>query len=112
MAVKDSTNLHLRALHEFLPEIARGHGWDTNPLKSLFQGKYRKRKGRMPDPERRQKKQELFDLLEQHPTLRDAPQLVATLIGVSESTVRRWIEKCHQKYVKSSVARAAPRYDE
>jgi hypothetical protein len=64
-----------------------------------------KRRGRLPKQEREEVRSRLLSLLTTHPTFADAPALLATAAGVSESTARRFIDEARKSYLESKQSR-------
>jgi hypothetical protein len=66
------------------------------------------RKGRLPRRDSEAKRATMLAVIRQHPTLKDEPGTLATHVGVSESTVRRWLDDEDQKYRESKAANPEP----
>ncbi|TWT88004.1 hypothetical protein Pla100_57340 [Neorhodopirellula pilleata] len=56
------------------------------------------RKGRLRKAESELRRTQMLAELRSHPTLKDDPAKLATMVGVSESTARRWIDDEAEKY--------------
>ncbi len=61
------------------------------------------RRGRLNKADSEIKHTEMLAKLRQHPTLKDEPARLAVNIGVSESTVRRWLAEDDKKYRESQA---------
>lgn len=67
-----------------------------------------KRRGRLSKEESEARRANMLATICQHPSLmRDVPAL-ARMVGVSESTARRWLDEEQQKYLESKAARPEP----
>jgi hypothetical protein len=63
------------------------------------------RRGRLSKADREAKRTSMLATIRQHPSLSDDPAKLANMIGVSESTARRWLDEERQQYQKSRSAR-------
>lgn len=70
------------------------------------------RRGRMNKADSEAKRAQLLATIRQHRSLIDDPAALASQVGVSESTARRWIEDEQQKYLESKAANPADGDDE
>ena len=68
----------------------------------------KRRAGRLSKEDGEAKQAYMLALIRQHPTLKDDPGELARLVGVSESTIRRWLEDEEQKYRESKAANPEP----
>ena len=64
-----------------------------------------KLRGRLSRNESGSKRTLLLATIRQHPSLKDDPKQLASIVRVSESTVRRWLKQEENKYAASRVAR-------
>lgn len=65
------------------------------------------RRGRLTKDESEAKRAQLLATIKEHSSLKDDPTVLARMIGVSESTIRRWIGQEEQAYFESRPARTA-----
>ena len=72
---------------------------DVEPLEKA------QRRGRLPKEESDAKRAQMLATLRQHCSLKDDICRLADMVGVSESTARRWLEEEEQKYRESKAAR-------
>lgn len=59
------------------------------------------RRGRMPKHDAEAKRVAMLALIVQHPTLKNDPKKLASEIGASESSVRRWLQAEEERYLES-----------
>jgi hypothetical protein len=68
----------------------------------------RKAGGRLPKDVSEAKRATMMAIVRQHPTLADDPAKLAEMVGVGESTVRRWLDDMQQQYQNCKAARVGP----
>ncbi len=83
-------------------------GGDTAPSETALDPNATKRRGRLPKGESAAKRAEMLATLSQHPTLKDDVAKLANMVGVSESTARRWLEEEEERYRQSRAAHPEP----
>jgi hypothetical protein len=76
-----------------------GLGGDS---KCETRGKTRKRIGRLPKGEKAILRAQFMATIREHPTMKDTPGVLALSLGMSESTVRRWINEEWETYARLS----------
>jgi hypothetical protein len=67
-----------------------------------------RRGGRLRKDDSDAKRVLMLATLRAHPSLRDAPGTLGNMVGVSESTARRWLEDEERKYRESKAANPEP----
>jgi hypothetical protein len=60
------------------------------------------RRGRLPKEEKDILRAQFMATIREHPTMVDSPGVLASSLGMSESTVRRWIDDERKKYARLS----------
>jgi DNA-binding transcriptional regulator YiaG len=65
------------------------------------------RRGRLPKGERAILRAQFLATIREHPTMVDSPGVLASSLGMSESTVRRWVSEEMEKYARLSRRRDA-----
>ncbi len=97
-------------------KLAAGHSrtdreWEQVTLADLAAGaaeQQQPRRGRLSKEESDAKRATMLATIRQHPSLKDDPAKLAQDVGVSESTVRRWLDDEERKYRESRPARPVP----
>jgi hypothetical protein len=64
----------------------------------------RPKRGRLNKQESEAKRTAMLAMIRQHPSLKDDPEQLAENVGVSESTIRRWLADEEEKYKHSKAA--------
>ena len=62
-------------------------------------------RGRLPKEESEAKRAHFLATIKEHPSLKDDPATLSTMVRVSESTIRRWTGQEEQAYFESRPAR-------
>jgi hypothetical protein len=63
-----------------------------------------RRRGRMTNEESDARRADFLATIRQHPTLKDEPAKLAEMVGISESTARRWMAQEEENYRRSIAA--------
>lgn len=91
-----------------IPATARTVPDLTAPPPVVVEQQQQQRRGRLPKEEREAKRASMLATIRQHSSLKDDPAKLAADIGVSESTIRRWLDDEQEAYRNSKAARAEP----
>lgn len=67
-----------------------------------------RKRGRLSKAESDAKRAYMLAKIRMHATLKDDPAELANIVGVSETTVRRWLDEEEQKYLDSRAANPDP----
>jgi hypothetical protein len=67
-----------------------------------------RQRGRLNKDDSKAKRASLLATIRQHPSLKDDPAKLGGMVGVSESTARRWLNDEEKKYRESRAANPEP----
>ena len=105
LEVQDVVCRDAGAAHPRADQNGTGNDQSGGPVESSNETK---RRGRLPKAESDAKRADMLATLRQHPSLKDDVGTLAGMVGVGESTVRRWLDEEQQKYLESQAARPEP----